>query len=321
VLKFVVAAVFLAVLHNLLLIYRILTGKKVLINKRLNTYTSNNAFLAALEKHHQKRAASLKDLISRVSQVFKKAAIARRLEAELERADLPLKGEEFITITIMSSIFPALFIFAATQNFLAAIMTGVIGFIFPNMAVKLSQAKRLAQFNNQLPAALTIIANSLRAGFSFFQALELISKEMPAPIGQEFGRVLREMNLGKSTEDALESMEQRINSSDLDMVITAVLIQRQVGGNLAEVLDKISGTIRERVRIKGEIKSLTAQGRISGMIIGGLPIFLVLALSIISPEYIMLLFTHPMGIAMVAGGIISELLGLMMIQKIVNIKI
>jgi tight adherence protein B len=316
-----VVAVFLAVLHILIATHRILTGKKVMINKRLDTYTSNNAFLAALEKHHQKRVASLKDLLSRISQVFKKAAMAHRLETELERADLPLKGEEFITITIMTILFPALLILGVTQNVLAAILTGIVGFTFPNMVMKGSQAKRLTQFNSQLPDALMIIANSLRAGFSFFQAMELLSKEMPAPLGQEFGRVLREMNLGTSTEDALASMEKRVKSSDLEMVITAVLIQRQVGGNLAEVLDKISTTIRERVRIKGEIKSLTAQGRISGLVVGGLPIFLILVLSVISPQYIMLLFTHPIGLMLVAGGVVSELLGMMMIQKIVNIKI
>lgn len=320
-LKYVVAAVFLAVLHILIATYRLLTGKKVLINQRLDTYTSNNALLVALEKHHQKRVASLKDLLSRISQVFKKAAMAHRLEAELDRADLPLKGEEFITITIMTVIFPALLIFVVTQNILAAIVTSIAGFAIPNMVMKVSQAKRLTQFNSQLPDALLIIANSLRAGFSFFQALELLSKEMPAPLGQEFGRVLREINLGTSTEDALTSMEKRVRSSDLEMVITAVLIQRQVGGNLAEVLDKISGTIRERVRIKGEIKSLTAQGRISGLIVGLLPIFLALVLSLISPQYIMLLFTHPIGIALVIGGVVSELMGIMLIQKIVNIKI
>lgn len=312
---FTAVVLFIAGMHLLL------THSRRRIASRLETYTSKNALIAMIEKHNEKAKLTVKGLLSRVSKVFKSITLAHRLEAELERADLPLKGEEFITITILSMFVPALLVLLITKNILFALLLVILGFALPNLKLKASQNKRMAQFNDQMADTLVMMANSLRAGFSFFQAMDLISKEMPAPISKEFGRVLREMNLGTPTEEALVKMGQRINSEDLDMVVTAVLIQRQVGGNLAEVLDKISHTIRERVRIKGEVKTLTAQGRISGVVIGLLPIGLLAAILVINPSYAMLLFTHPIGLVLLIGGAFSELIGMLLIQKIVDIKI
>jgi len=197
----------------------------------------------------------------------------------------------------------------------------VAGYLIPRIAVKRAKLKRLKKFNEQIGDALIVMSNSLRAGFSFIQAMEMVAKEMPPPISDEFSRTLREMNLGTPTEEALNGISNRIESDDLDLVMTAVMIQRQVGGNLAEVLDSISHTIRERIKIKGEIKTLTAQGRISGMVVGFLPIAIGLILAVINPAYIGKLFNTSIGLGLLFAGGTSQLIGIALIKKTVEIKI
>jgi tight adherence protein B len=204
---------------------------------------------------------------------------------------------------------------------LAGFIGAIVGYMIPILLLHAKIERRTKAFNDQLGDTLILIANSLRTGYSFMQALEMVAREMPQPISIEFGRTLREMNLGVTTEDALNNLAKRINSDDLDLVITAVLIQRQVGGNLAEILDNIAVTIRERVKIKGEIKTMTAQGRISGMIIGIMPIGLGAIIYSINPEYIKILFTAPLGKMMLLGAVISEFFGILLIRKIVNIEV
>jgi tight adherence protein B len=181
--------------------------------------------------------------------------------------------------------------------------------------------QRAKHFNNQLGDTLVLIANSLRTGYSFMQAVEMVSREMPPPISVEFARSLKEINLGIATEESLNNMAKRVDSEDLDLVVTVVLIQRQVGGNLAEVLDNIAGTIRERVKIRGQIKTLTAQGRISGFVIGGIPFVLAILIYAINPEYIRLLFSTPLGKCMLVGALLSQICGALAIRKIINIDI
>jgi Flp pilus assembly protein TadB len=196
-----------------------------------------------------------------------------------------------------------------------------VGTILPQLYVQRKQRSRLILFNGQIADALILTANSLRAGYSFLQALDIASREMPAPISQEFARALKEMNLGIPTEEALEGMTQRIDSDDWDLVVTAVLIQRQVGGNLAQVLETIAETIRERVRIKGEISTLTAQGRISGIIISLLPIGLGAVMLILNKDYLFTLFSNPVGLMMVGIAFTSQIIGGVLIKKIVNIEV
>jgi tight adherence protein B len=198
---------------------------------------------------------------------------------------------------------------------------GLVGYLVPIYFLRFKIARRAKAFNNQLGDTLTLVANSLRTGYSFMQAVEMVSREMAPPISVEFARILKEMNLGIPTEEALNNMAKRVDSDDLDLVITAVLIQRQVGGNLAEVLDNIANTIRTRIRLKGELKALTAQGRFSGIIVGLLPLIIGTALYALNPEYMRLLFTHPMGKMMLMGAAGSMVLGLLLIRKIVNITL
>ena len=188
------------------------------------------------------------------------------------------------------------------------------------LIVKRKISLRRKKFNSQIADALVLIASSLRSGYSFMQAIEMVSREMQPPISEEFYRVLREINLGVTTDEAMNHMAERINSVDLDLVVTAVLIQRQIGGNLTEILDNIANTIRERVKIAGHIRTLTAQGRMSGVIISLLPIALGAVITLLSPGYIMPLFTQPIGQGMIIAAVISEFIGIMLIRNIVNIK-
>jgi tight adherence protein B len=180
---------------------------------------------------------------------------------------------------------------------------------------------RLGAFNKQLPDTITLLSNSLRAGSSFLQSIELVSREGNPPMAEEMGRVVREVNLGLGMEEALNNLVRRIKSEDLDLMVTAISIQQQVGGNLAEILDTIAFTIRERVRIKGEINTLTAQGRYSGYLVAMLPVGLAFMLNLINPAFMEPLFTQLIGRIALGVGIVMELIGFFIIQKMVDIKV
>ncbi len=193
---------------------------------------------------------------------------------------------------------------------IALIVGAVVGFFLPRMWLGRRRAGRLAAFNKQLPDTITLIANALRAGSSFLQAIEMVVREAQPPVTMEFDRVVREVNLGLAFDVALENMVRRVRSDDLELMATAITIQHQVGGNLAEILDSIAFTIRERVRIKGEIKTLTAQQRMSGYVVAGMPIGLVGVLFVIAPTFMEPMFENPPGIfGLPAGVIILALAG------------
>ncbi len=209
-----------------------------------------------------------------------------RIARELARADLKFKVAEYYALIFISTIVTAVVAYVIQPNIVSAIIGAVIGFFIPRFYVKRQQTLRLNKFNDQLGDMLNLMVNGLRAGYSTMQAMEAISRELPAPISDEFHRVVQEMQIGITMEKALDNLLRRIPSEDLDFVITAINVQREVGGNLSEILDNISFTIRERVRIKGEIRVMTAQVRSSGIVLSLIPVFLTLALWFISPEYI-----------------------------------
>lgn len=184
-----------------------------------------------------------------------------------------------------------------------------------------ARKRRQAVLSGQIVDALTVISASLKAGYSFVQAMETTSHEIMPPLGEEFALALHEMSLGATVEDSLQEMVDRCGVEDLGLIVTAVLVQRQVGGNLAEVLDTIAHTVRERIRIRGEIRALTAQGRISGWIVGSLPIALCGMVGVINPSYMSLLFRHPLGLLMVGLGICGQIIGVVMVRKIIDIEV
>jgi tight adherence protein B len=246
-----------------------------------------------------------------------------RIARELARADLKFKVAEYYALIFISTIVTAVVAYVIQPNIVSAIIGAVIGFFIPRFYVKRQQTLRLNKFNDQLGDMLNLMVNGLRAGYSTMQAMEAISRELPAPISDEFHRVVQEMQIGITMEKALDNLLRRIPSEDLDFVITAINVQREVGGNLSEILDNISFTIRERVRIKGEIRVMTAQVRSSGIVLSLIPVFLTLALWFISPEYIGSFFDRGplcgwIAVATVVGMIAA---GYFVMMKIADIEV
>ncbi len=209
----------------------------------------------------------------------------------LARADLKLRpGEYFALMVIAAFGVGVLAWYISGQSIIGGLVGAVIGLFLPNFYVKRQQSKRLIRFNDQLGDMLNLMVNGLRAGYSTMQAMEAVSKELPAPISDEFRRVVQEMQLGVSMEKALDNLLRRIPSDDLDLVVTAINVQREVGGNLAEIMDTISYTIRERVRIKGEIRVMTSQVMYSGRFLSMMPLFVMAILYLLNREYMMMFF-------------------------------
>ncbi|MCS7250897.1 MAG: type II secretion system F family protein [Anaerolineae bacterium] len=247
---------------------------------------------------------------------------AEDLRLQLARADLKVTPAEFLSIQILTAILAgalAHFFF----RFLPLVLLGlIVGFLAPRLYVAWRQRRRLQAFNAQLGDAISLMVNGLRAGYSVLQAMEAVARELPPPISTEFDRVVKEQQLGLSLDQALGNMLRRVHSDDLEMLVTAILIQREVGGNLAEILDTISFTIRERVRIKGEIRVLTAQQTISGNVLLFLPIGLGLALFGINRDYMLNFFNSGiLGYFMIACTIVMMLIGYFVMQRIVRIEV
>ncbi len=262
-----------------------------------------------------------------VNRRVEKSSLGENLSRSLARADLKFKPGEFIAfIVIIAVTLGGLAWFLGgtdpTAKLVSAVIGLVIGIVLPIFYVRSQQGRRLSKFNNQLGDMLNLMVNGLRAGYSTMQAMEAISKELPAPINEEFRRVVQEMQLGISMDKALDNLLRRIPSEDLDFVITAINVQREVGGPLAEILDTIAFTIRERVRIKGEIRVMTSQVRASGSILSGIPFAIFVLIWFINQEYMMEFFNNPLcgGIA-IGVGIIMIIIGYAIMMKIADIEV
>lgn len=263
---------------------------------------------------------------SRLSQSLNAAVaekgFARTIATNLARANLKLTVGEYLMLMVVSILgMGVLFYLIMHQNPFLSLGGLVAGYFIPGMYVKMRQRKRLNDFNNQLGDSINLLANGLRSGYSLLQAMDAVGNELPAPISEEFQRVVREIGLGITTQRAMNNMLRRIPSDDLDLMITAINVQHEVGGNLAEILETISHTIRERVRIKGEIRVLTSQQMMSGYVISFLPIGLGLILFALNPAYMSRMFNDVCGIAMMAIGGTMMAAGFFAIQKIVNIEV
>ncbi len=256
------------------------------------------------------------------------------LARELARADLKLKVSEYLALWVATTVgtpiafFVVGFVVPSLHSPIALIGAVLIGFMAPRIWLGRRKAGRLNSFNKQLPDTITLVANALRAGSSFLQAIELVVRESRPPIATEFGRVIREVNLGLPFDTAMENMVRRMKSDDFELMATAINIQHSVGGNLAEILDSIAFTIRERVRIKGEIRSLTAQQRLSGYVVGGLPFALAAFIFLAAPTFFDPMFDDavavgglPAGIIILGFGVLMMLIGFFAIQKIVDIEV
>lgn len=245
----------------------------------------------------------------------------KRIELMMQQADWPIRGTEFEAILLLWGGLVGLVTFLVTLKgamFFVGVLVGIVmGFALLGLRIR----RRRKKFTNQLGDMLTMVANALRAGFSFMQAFELISREMDAPMGREVQLVVNEVNLGNTLESALDNMQRRVASPDFELVVTAVLIQRQVGGDLASILDTISETIQERIKMRREVLTLTAQGRMSGWVLVVMPFAMAGFLSFSNPDYLKPLIETEIGHICIAIAVISELLGILCIQKIVDIHV
>jgi tight adherence protein B len=304
------------------------------INVRLERYASGRDAKAGGASQNLGEMLTQSAAMTQFNKVVEARDFGANLAREIARADLKLKVSEFLGIWAASTIgVPLIMIFLSVgvtplRNPIILLVGGIVGFFLPRLWLGRRKGGRLNAFNKQLPDTITLIANALRAGSSFLQAIELVVRESRPPISTEFGRVIREVNLGLPFEQALENMVRRVKSDDLELMATAISIQHTVGGNLAEILDSIAYTIRERVRIKGEIRTLTAQQRLSGYVVGFLPIGLAGFIYLAAPKFFDPMFAKPPEVLGLPAGVIimfvggfMMFLGFMFIRKIVDIEV
>ncbi|HMO57499.1 MAG TPA: type II secretion system F family protein [Roseiflexaceae bacterium] len=286
--------------------------------------------LSQFAGRREEKTAQKARTIDQIDAVVGKGERGNQTRRDLARADLKLTVTEFYLIKFLAACVGAAFgAFLGRASNEAMLLTSIVGFVLvsfaPNLYVGYAAGKRVSKFNAQLGDTISMMANSLRSGYSLLQSMELVSREAPQPTAAEYRRVVQEVGLGLSTEAALDNLLKRVPSDDLDLLITAVNIQMESGGNLAQILDTIGHTIRERIRIKGEIQVLTAQGRISAYVITGLPIVLAIMITVINPTYMSPIFTFGLPpdawcCLPLASGVMI-MVGFFAIMKIVDIEV
>lgn len=308
------------IIGGILLIVLLIVGVVVSSNSERSALEERlSQYLDDGEKNNIDKEAQKYAITNWVSKRVEKTSFGDRVARQLARADMKFKVAEYFAL-----IFISIFLFALVAWFLgnrhpvSALIGLIIGAIVPGQYVRSQQRQRLRKFNDQLPDMLNLMVNGLRAGYSTMQAMEAISKELPSPINDEFKRVVQEMQIGIPMEMALENLLRRIPSEDLDFVVTAINVQREVGGNLSEILDNISFTIRERVRIKGEVRVLTSQVRTSGTVLSLIPFGLTLILWFLNPDY---LLSVTKGGPICTAVIICVVLGLIISSYFIMMKI
>lgn len=298
------------------------TQNKRTVEKRVNKISSKKSGLTLQiqEKKKKRKSSLLNRAMGGNKQSVKRKKLMDTIFNELILADIMMKPEEFSLIWLVLTFVPSGLAALFQLGMMPSVTLAVIGAALPIVYIKIKKGKRIKAFEAQLGDTLIMMCNGLRSGFSFQQAMENVANDMPAPIGMEFGRVCNEIRYGATMEEALNNMADRVKSPDLMLVVSAVLIQRTTGGNLSEILSTISNTIRERIKIKGEINSITAQGRMSGLIIGSLPIAIAAILMVVNPEYMSTFFSTKAGNIMLAVSIIMEVLGFLAIRKVVSVE-
>ena len=301
--------------------------RRAILAERLETYATIEEEAAVATDAEMGQLTALQ----RGLHVVLGRAYMQKLEEALAQADIPMKASEYFLARLVLAGLGFIGGFYGLGYPHSGVFFALVGFFVPALVVKIHQSRRRNKFVTQLADALMLLTNSLRSGYGFLKGLELIAKEMSDPISKELNRMLREVNLGATVEQALLNLGRRINSQDLDIVISAYLIQKDVGGNLTEIMEKVAETIRERLRIQGDIRVLTAQGRLSGLIVGLLPLALFLFFWLRMPDYFkpmfepptvaMLGLNVPYGTLALAGGVVMQLMGAFLIYRIIDIKV
>ena len=308
-------------------VYLQVTRRRTILAERLETYASIEEEAARTTDDELQKLGQLPRFLH---MVFGPGYMSR-VEENLARADIPMRPTEYLLLRVVLVGVGYLIGRYALGYVHSGIILAVLGFIAPIMFVRVHQNRRRAKFVRQLADALMLLTNSLRSGYGFLKGLELVAKEMGDPISKELNRMLREVNLGTTVDDALLNLGRRVNSQDLDIVVGAYLVQKDVGGNLTEIMEKVAETIRERLRIQGDVRVLTTQGKLSGFIVGLMPFVVFLILIVSAPDYFATMFgpptTHllsydvPMGVLMLAAAVGWQLIGAYMIYRIVSVKV
>jgi tight adherence protein B len=293
-------------------------SEKVEVKKRISLLELRNLRDADVPDLLKKDVLSEVPLLNRL---LSRVDIATRIDRRLRQADMKMPVGTFVLLSL------ALFFVGIIAGrilhwpIILSIVVGIALLTVPNIVVNIKRRSRLKRFMNHFPEALEMFARSLRAGHSFTGAIQLVAQEMPVPIGPEFSKVFEEQNLGIPLRQALIGMTDRVDTLDVKFFVTAILIQRETGGNLAEIIDKIAYVIRERFRIQGQLKIFTAQARMSGTILSLLPIGVAVIIGILNPEYMKPLWFEKAGRVMIATAVILQILGMLAIRKIIRIKI
>ena len=259
--------------------------------------------------------------IPALSRALMRVRLATSLRKMLDQADLHITVSRLLMLSLMAGLLAALAVSMLTISTLLMVVSGVVAAAVPFLHIMYKRRKRLNAFLEHLPDALELIARALQAGHAFAESLHMVSTEMPEPIATEFRKTYEEQNLGLSLKLALENLSERVPLLDLRLCVTAILIQRETGGNLAEILEKVSVTIRERFRILEDLNTLTTSSRMSAWILCGLPLFVALAVSIMNPDYMSVLWRDPRGHNLLYAAGFMQITGMLIIRKILKIKI
>ncbi len=303
--------------------------------ERLGQFVGGIVDEAEDDEEKARKSSAPSALTQSLEHVIEERGLGGNTATELARADLKITVAEYYSLIVISMVVTAAVAWLIYGGFVLPLGGLVLGFFLPRFFVKWRQKRRIKQFGDQLGDAITLMANGLRAGYSLLQAMDAVAREMPPPIADEFRRVVREIGLGIDNDRAFNNLLRRVPSDDLDLMVTAINVQQEVGGNLSEILEIIGFVIRERIRIKGEIGVLTAQGQLSGYVISALPIILGLLLYAMNQEYIgRMVFSceargvaegelcsQPCGWVLVGIGLFGIVAGFFSIQKIVDIDI
>ena len=309
-------------------VYLQVTRRRTILAERLETYASIEEEAARTTDDELQKLGQLPRFLH---MVFGPGYMSR-VEENLARADIPMRSAEYLLLRVVLVGVGYLIGRYALGYVHSGLILAVFGFIAPIMFVRVHQNRRRAKFVRQLADALMLLTNSLRSGYGFLKGLELVAKEMGDPISKELNRMLREVNLGTTVDDALLNLGRRVNSQDLDIVVGAYLVQKDVGGNLTEIMEKVAETIRERLRIQGDVRVLTTQGKLSGFVVGFMPFVVFMILILSAPDYFSVMFGPPimghylgydipMGVLLLAGAVGWQLIGAYMIFKIVSVKV
>ena len=314
------AGVFFSVLLLLVGLYLLFFGKSAQIQHRMEKIRTSDVENYAEERGENQQLPRNELFLSKLSRIGFIGKIYQKNKDTLTKAHLPLKPEELFGISVLLSGSAGILLYLFDVPLFLVLFIMLILYMIPGLYVRMAKVSRGKKLNNQLPEALSILSNGLRAGLSFTQSMLVAGKEMEDPIAFEFNKIVRDNSLGKPIDEALSDFSKRTEDEDIDIFVTAILIQRQVGGNLSEILDVLANTIRDRIKLRGDIKTITAQSKMSAVVVGSIPFVLALILNLLNPEFMQPLFNTLIGNILIGVVLTMQTIGVLILVKIIKVK-